>query len=347
MASIGTPRIIQIVGSLGIGGAEQIGMAIAIGVRARGWDSLIVSVTSHRNQERNAHTLRGMGVGVEVLSEPWFRKMQDAANVGRRYHPDIVHVHTELPEVIGMVVKTAVPTAHLVRTVHNQVRWPDHGAMRRLAHWYYQQWAARQYACSPAAVWHNEPIILNGVPWAMDIPDKDSHLVSFVGRMESQKNPAGVIEIVRLARCHDSRIHLCMVGGGSLLPRLQSRYDEDWIEWVGPLYDATGHISRSRVVVFASTYEGLPLVAVEALTRLTAVVAPNITGFQGLDWVSRYSPWDWKEASQQLIGILEGCPAEGLAGARARYQSLYSQSRMVENYLSEYLHLLTRRQVSG
>ncbi len=347
MGRLPKPRVFQVVGSLGIGGAEQIAIAVAIGVSQHGWDSVVVSATGNRDLDRCKMDLQAAGVHIETLSRSWISKMVKAMSLARQYQPTLVHVHTELPELIGMLMKSVTPRTHLVRTIHNQARWPDHATMRALTHIYYRLWSSQQYACSPAAAMHGEPVILNGVPWTTEIPDKNPFLVSFVGRMEAQKNPAGVIEIVRLARMQDNRIKLRMVGGGSLLADLKRKYNDEWIEWLGPRSDAPWHIGQSVVAVFASGYEGLPLVAVEALTRLTSVLAPDISGFQGMDWVTLYQPGNWGEASQKLLKMMVASRAEALTIARSLHQEQYAQGRMVENYLAEYRKILYPGQVAS
>lgn len=347
MGNLSKPKVLQVIGSLGIGGAEKIGIAIAKEVSLRGWDSLVVSATGNRNLDSCDLELRQAGVRVEVLPDTLSKKIAKVATLTRHYQPDLVHVHTELPELLGMAMKVVVPRLQLVRTIHNQMRWPNHQALRQMIHWYYRLFSQYQYACAPAAACYGEPVIMNGVPWTNEVPDKDPYLVSFVGRMERQKNPVGVIEIVRLARAQEPRIHLRMVGGGSLLSTLQRTYSEEWIEWMGPRDDAVWHIGQSVVVAFASVYEGLPLVAIEALTRLTGVLAPDISGFHEMEWVTRYPSRDWKSASEKLLALIAGASDDTLSSARALNRERYSQPGMVQNYLSEYHKILYPGQMSS
>lgn len=330
----------QVVGSLGIGGAEQVAMAIAMGVRRRGWESSVVSATDDRNLSKNIGMLQSCGVQVQIAPAPLMRKLLYARHMVREWRPDLIHVHTELPELLGMAMTLGALTPALVRTIHNHVRWPSHMAMRHLTDVYYGTRARRQYACSPAAVWSNSPVIVNGVPWTTATPTKDSHLVSFVGRMEAQKNPGGVIEMVRRARVQEPGLHLRMVGGGRLLGPLRETHRDNWIEWLGPQDEVGRHLAESQVVAFASQYEGLPLVAIEALTQLTAVVAPAIPGFQGLDWVTHYQPGDYEDGARKLLQVLQSSDTRDLMVRRDRHESHYSREVMVEKYLNQYQGIL-------
>ncbi len=343
MLSSPYPKVVQVVGSLGIGGAEQVAMAIAIGVRQRGWESIVVSATGHRNLAKNIAALQSNGVQVKIAPDNLIRKLYDAHQMTREWRPDLIHVHTELPELLGMAMAMGSSKLVLVRTIHNHVRWPGHSLMRQMTDVYYRTRAYRQYACSAAAVWSNSPVIVNGVPWTNANPDKDRHLVSFVGRLEAQKNPAGVIEIVRRARASIPALHLRMLGGGRLMGTLRQAYRDSWIEWLGPRDDVASHIAESQVVVFASQYEGLPLVAIEALTQLTAVVAPAIPGFQGLDWVTRYRTGDYEDGARKLLDVLRSSDVNDLMVKRDRHESLYSRDAMVDQYLKQYQGMLTMR----
>ena len=338
-----TPVIMQIAGSLGIGGAEEVAMLLAQAVHAAGWQSIYVAATNDRNRDAFRKRLREQGVLVLELAGGLQSKCRVVGRLALMTRPDVIHVHTELPELLGLVGKYAAPGARLVRTVHNSAHWPEHPFVRYSVNRLYRVWGSHQYACSPEVARPGDEVIINGIPWSSALSSKHNGEVVFVGRMERQKHPDKLIQIVREARRSHPHIELTMVGDGRLKPALMRRFPQPWIHWPGAVDDARPFLARAQVTVFASAYEGLPLVALEALTTLTWVLAPDISGFHRLPWAECYPPSDTMTAAKTLIHLMKQDSRNKLYAMRGMYREEFSEEIMTARYIASYQALLANR----
>lgn len=335
--------VVQIVGSLGIGGAERIGMELAKYVAAQGHRSFVVAATDHRTIQEYVDDLARHGVTVEILSGSLWGKARSAFRRSSTLRPRVVHVHTELPEVLGMAWKLGWPPLRLVRTIHNSVVWPRHPVARVGMGMAYALSRAYSVSClAPPPVPVHETV-LNGIRWHMaDVTGKDRH-VAFVGRLEPQKSPEDVLEIGRLVHAKVPDFALHIIGDGGLRERLMQRYSEPWIIWHGALARPASVLQRTRVVLLASQFEGFPLVALEALDNVNYVVAPDdLPTITALPWSITYRRGHFNEAAHRIGDILTGAFDESrLLAWRRDAANAYGLQRMLNHYLHIYYNALT------
>jgi len=134
-------------------------------------------------------------------------------------------------------------------------------------------------------------VLPNAVP-PLDLaefqPDTTSktHDIIFVGRLEFQKNPLLLADILIAMR--PARPRVCIVGGGSLEVHLRQRLEAlgvaDQVVWRGLLdhSEALHEMAHARVMVLPSRWEGLPLCVIEAMQLGLPVVASNVAGIADL-----------------------------------------------------------------
>lgn len=334
--------IMQIAGSLGIGGAERVAMALAQYGPQQGLKSVYVAATNHRNRAAFRQQLREKGVLVFELGGSLRTKWRVMRSIAALTRPDLIHAHTELPELLSLAAKMAVPEAQLVRTLHNSVHWPGHKLLGQAVDFLYQWWDGHQFACSSEVAKVGDEVILNGIPWSWSQPRKKRGAVVFVGRMEPQKNPGAVIQIVDHARKQGYSLELAMIGDGQLKDALMARYQDSWIHWLGAVDDPRPYLAQAQVVLFASHFEGFPLVVLEALTTLTWVLAPDMAGFRHLPWVFCYPRNDLTQAALGLVSLLNQDPGP-LYVWRQVYRDQYADEVMLSRYFHAYGQLLATR----
>ncbi len=339
----GKPRIMQVVGSLGIGGAERVGMELAHGASNLGWESFVISATVGRNIPEYCESLGSREINIFELGERLPRKAWELMRIVKRVKPDIVHVHTELPELLAIFGKVVRPDTILLRTLHNTVSWPKHKVLEYSVGAFYSMFASMTLACAEA-VPGNYPVVANGVSWSEESFRKNPFQVAFVGRMVPDKNPESIIEICRRAKQECPGLVLHMVGGGELLDYLRPRHSVEWIVWHGPLPSADPIMRFSKVLLLASQYEGLPLVTLEALVDLTSVIGPDLASLRRLGWIDCYPPGDYDTAANLVAATLnepEDSRARKMREIRDRMRSTYSIGGMVDKYLAVYDSLLS------
>jgi glycosyltransferase involved in cell wall biosynthesis len=106
--------------------------------------------------------------------------------------------------------------------------------------------------------------------------------IAFLGRLEPQKNPLIIADI--LAALRPARPTMCIVGGGSLEQelryRITSRGLAGQVTWCGPLEHekALAQVARARLLLLPSAWEGMPISLIEAMHLGLPAVASNIPG---------------------------------------------------------------------
>ena len=111
-----------------------------------------------------------------------------------------------------------------------------------------------------------------------------ARLVTFVGRLERQKNPLLLVESVARAAAADPAVHLVVVGAGSLESAAAARARELGIEervhWLGiqPRDRLPELLNGADALLLPSAFEGMPITVLEALACGLPVVATDVGG---------------------------------------------------------------------
>ncbi len=218
----------------------------------------------------------------------------------RDWQPDVIHAHFVLPTgALAWAVHqiTGVPyvlTAHLGDVPGGAPGQTD-GLFRffgPVARWIWKKsagaTAVSAWVCELAAKAYSyrPTIIHNGVPLGATSPRPaenrpETHLV-FVGRLNPQKCPLFLIDV--LTHVPDRRWRLTVVGDGELMAPLRERVKSsgfaDQVHLAGWM-DAPAVaevLHDADIFLLPSTFEGLPVAAVEALNHGLALLVSDITG---------------------------------------------------------------------
>lgn len=306
------PRILQCVSHLALGGAERVAVTLMRELR----DEFDFSV----------HAVRGIGDGefgrallnelhdlkIPVTTGPRVPMRFGGVALGaigltrsvQQFRPEILHLHTEIPEASFAFSQAIVPSLGqipLVRTIHNSVIWKFWPALgrecdRRLAR-------ARVAGVSLEALkaFHAlraasgaEPaidavMIYNGVQMPAPI-SRDSHpadlmRVVFGGRLEWEKGADLLPAIIAQTELPSGqRAHLTIFGSGRQEAALRAFARHPPAGWTvnvqPPQPDFAQKLARFDVALMPSRHEGLALVAIEALLARIQVVATGATGLR-------------------------------------------------------------------
>jgi glycosyltransferase involved in cell wall biosynthesis len=274
-----------------------------------------------------------------------------------RRRPDVVHLHTEIPEfawALASVPSRAVRSVPVVRTVHNTVLWGGWGLMGRFAE--RRLAAARIAAVSNAARsafldWRRSParssgdpiVIYNGVDLG-HLPDTPRDLdrppvLCFAGRFEHQKGIDVLLEAIEPLAASGPPFRLEIYGAGTYGARVAetAARSPNRITVSPPVPDLRDRLGSVDAVVMPSRFEGLPLLAVEALCIGVPILATNALGLDEVlpGWYpGRCPPGDPKAFGALLRDFLAD-PAGGReAAVRARPEARerFSLDAMVTAY---------------
>jgi glycosyltransferase involved in cell wall biosynthesis len=309
--------------------------------------------------------------GMEVRRLRAFRRREDTCSVPemafwvisaipaligeiRRWKPDVLHVHFAVPTgAVAWVASkiTGVPyvlTAHLgdvpggvPEQTGNLFRWIQpltvpiwRGAAATTAVSSFVAGLAQQaygaYGILPR-------VILNGID-PVPVPALEAHhppRLLMVGRMSLQKNP--MLAIHSLALLKELPWICTMIGDGPLLAEVREEAHGmeiservDFKGWASA-DDVSECMSQADVLLIPSLSEGLPMVAVEALSRGMAIVGSRIGGLADVTCESGEQQnarlFDLSEGPQGMADALTPFLQDAQVLRRAREASLGLASR--------------------
>ncbi len=196
-------------------------------------------------------------------------------------------------------------------------------------------------------------------PWSVDECEKgrhelarkqglpeDSRFILFAGRLHPQKDP--VLLVRALAALSDTNVHLLIAGEGELRSEIQEEVAQlgitGQVTMLGPV--AQKELSQlhriSDAFVLTSSYEGLPLVALEALACGTPVITtccgetPNLLSVSSGVVVQERTPVAIASGIRKVLSNLSAYPAEACVHSAHPYGAKAVISSVYEDMLSRW-----------
>lgn len=284
-------RIVQVVPSLDVGGAERMAALLSRELAVLGHDVALVSLFDPAGSWIEAE-LRAAGVPLRFLGKrPGLdpRMIPRLRRVLAELRPDVVHTHLH-------ALKYALGHAG-VHTVHNLAEHEADRVDRLLHHVAFRRGVVpvaigEAVAESLRRVYRITPrfTIPNGIPVAacrapegaraevraeLGIPE-DTPVFLTVGRLNAQKNHAALLAAFETLRGTSPRGARLLVAGEGELRRALGRQASEGVEFLGVRKDVPRLLAAADVFVLASTWEGNPLVVMEAMAAGLPVVATAV-----------------------------------------------------------------------
>jgi glycosyltransferase involved in cell wall biosynthesis len=349
-------RILYVIQELATGGAERMVASLAGGARRAGHNVAVAAAPGPLAAE----------LDVEVFPLPVVRRRPATAAQAawalagplREWRPDLVHCHNP-----GMAVVTSLATFRgrrrpALASVHGVAEedYPAAARALRLA-------GLPSVACGPgvaaALAEHGVDVkatIVNGVAPAPPPADRvalarewtippEAPLVVNVGRLVHQKNQA--LAVRALAEVPDA--FLLVLGEGALRSELEQEAVragvEDRVVLAGVRPDARAVLGAADAVVISSRWEGLPLVALEALAAGKPLVATAVRGVRELlgdgETALVVEPGDAGALATALRRVLDDPGLARRLGERGRQLAAqYTEEQMIQAFLEVYDSLL-------
>ena len=367
-------HVLHVITHLDLGGAESVALSLveALGKRADASLFAVLGAGDGPVAQGMAKRLAAAGVAWHKGTALPFKRggliqagVRLAALIGRT-RPDLVHLHTEVPEACWAVaarLSSWVRATPVLRTVHNARLWPQWHPIGR---WVERSLGDRPaVAVSPAALQglaelrtasglrstpsEGARIILNGVAPATGMrtatPEGAPCRVLFAGRLELQKGADLLPAIWAAARANQAgrSAELTVMGTGSLEPALSAAFAGDHsVRLVPPAAGLTGVLENYDVLLMPSRFEGLPLVAVEAPMAGLPVIgfaAPGLRDIFPVGYTGLAVPEDVPAIARLLTDAIRS-PGRFLNAATKRLISdRFSLDRMVADYAALYADL--------
>jgi len=298
-------RVLHILPTFGVGGAEQMAAHLMTGISASGHvaaASLYPSLNSSIE-----HRLTGAGIPLWHLGKKdGFDPRMFAAldRVIRRTRPHVVHTHMSvLRYALPGLLHRGVPV--IVHTLHSLAQH-ETDAFGRLVNWFAFRGRVLPVAVSQGVAdsmkrvygMDCHAVVPNGIPveryrgspedrirWRVREGFKqDAVLFTCVGRLELPKNPLMLVRA--FAALDESRAHLIMLGEGSLREELVAFVRErelgERVHLLGKRMDIPECLAASDVFVLSSNWEGNPLAVMEAMAGGLPVIGTSVGGIPEL-----------------------------------------------------------------
>lgn len=374
------PRVLHCITHLALGGAERVALDLAQGLRPR-FAAAVFAVQRTRpnaiGEAMRAELARDQtplypGTRVPLRWGGLIPAALSAARAVRRWKPDIIHLHTEIPEaaLAAMFALRAASTgAALIRTIHNSEyweHWPRLGGWcdRRLSHSYvagvsrgaiaaFERLRLRSQGGLPPAP---PTLIFNAIAVPSTVPARpagnDRHLrLVFAGRFEPQKGADLLPEIAARVRLPAGiTCELSLYGIGSLEDRLRAFAAAPPAGWTvkvcAPIAGLSRHLPEFDLVLMPSRFEGLSLVALEAMQLGVPLIATDAPGL--CEQLPPDHPWrapagDAVEFARALHGAITSRSTWATVATRARafVRTTFSTTAMFAGY--ERLYAEARR----
>ncbi|WP_415787794.1 glycosyltransferase [Deinococcus saxicola] len=308
------PRILQVITHLDMGGAENVAISLAEALRPEFNFSFFAvgGVADNPVGQEMARRLERLRVPVHSGTVLGFKRgglAQAGVRLNRliwKTRPEIVHLHTEIPETTFAVASLlGLPAGtRIVRTVHNSEIWPAWRRVGRLVEprlrratvvgvseacldglWEFQ--VAQHLPLTPG---DQTRVVYNGVSTppgaASGRPSRPADRpirVLFAGRLEPQKGVDLLPDLLTAASALTTRpVEVTILGHGSLEEMLKQWTRTQTLPWTitlaEPVANLAAHLGDHDLMLVPSRFEGLCLVAVEALMAGMPVVATRARG---------------------------------------------------------------------
>lgn len=361
----------HIITHLDLGGAEGVAMQLVEGL-AGDVDSAVFAVLRDKTLSTigadMAATAQRLGVPVFFGTGRGFKSggvvlaALALAKAVRQFRPDVLHVHTEIPELtlaVACALSPRIARTPLLRTVHNSVLWISWGGIgrwvtRRLAH-------GTAVACSHAAADSDAAIaagverpraavIYNSVtppPVVTPRPSPSPFRLLFAGRLVEQKGADLLPAILQQAQALASRadVVVTVAGEGTLHAELAAAFVQGsgrWqVEMVPPIAQLSRHLGDYDAVLQPSRFEGFGLFQLEVLMAglpLITCHAPGLAEVLPDAYPLATQPGDVAALARVLAGLVDDPDSHRRAATtyRAALVERFAPAPMLAAYLQTY-----------
>ena len=271
-----------------------------------------------------------------------------------KWHPDVVHTHTESPDMALVFAMKLFPfiarRCKVVRTIHNNVLWTGQSFIGNICERFFI--SHKSNIAISQSVRHSylnrfgtdTPIIYNGVgkTEAKTYPHivEGKTNVIFAGRFERQKGISTLVEVLQGMK-DDERYHFHIFGDGSLSELIYSRLaGQKNVSINPPLFGLSSYLSSFDYMFMPSEFEGLSIVAIEASMAGLPNIINNCPGLGETlpeDWPLKVEDNNVEHYIHIFNVLLPSMSRESLGSKAMSYATYnFSLATMQRNYEKSY-----------
>jgi glycosyltransferase involved in cell wall biosynthesis len=287
-------RIVYVLTSLGMGGAERQVVALAARMAERG-HSVAIMVLRPRLGEEWLTAIDVVHLDMRRNAISVFAGMARAHRFLKQFHPDLIHSHSFHANLIARLLKVSAP-AQVLCTVHNVY---EGGLHRMIAYRLTDFLSVRTIAVSTAAAERFVRlkaipkqkclVVTNGIDTEEFAPSPDRRTQTrtalgvtkqFIwltaGRIAPAKDIPSLLRAFAQVRTAYPTAQLWIAGAGDPIAAQEN------VHWLGLRRDLPALFDAADGFVLASAWEGMPLVVGEAMAMQKPVVATDVGGVREL-----------------------------------------------------------------
>ena len=302
-------RIVYLFTSLGMGGAERQGLAIADRMAARGHAVSLLILRPRLAQEWPT-TLDVLHLGLRKTPASFLPGIRLAIRFLHSFKPDLLHSHSFHANIFARLLKLFVPSAAVISTVHNVY---EGGWLRMFSYRMTDRLSRCTVAVSKAAadrfirlkaIPQNKCVVItNAIDTSEFVPDPTRRIATratmstgadFIwlaaGRIVPAKDFPNLLRAFEIVRAEQPDAQLWIAGEAvnEELSPVKSfvvgghKGFMDRVRWLGLRHDLPALLGAADGFVLASAWEGMPLVVGEAMAMEKYVVATDVGGVREL-----------------------------------------------------------------
>lgn len=363
VADGGHPRVLHVITGMGLGGAEKVVFQLASYAGGQGG-----IVWLKGPLERRKEALEQAGVALMPLNLRGLRDLPRAIFLLRQriaqFQPEVVHGHLIHAQLLTRWAVRTMRGVPLVTTEHNV-----YASSRYLPRWLVKlnaltcqqdhaivavSEAVRRSLKAEGFRAKEIRVIYNGIESpkvAPPFPIETPPVITLVGRLNQQKGVDIFLEAMRLLP--ECRGWLVGIGGESERKRVADHLQRDDLQsrvrWDQTGMEGVRAMTEASVVVVPSRWEGLGIVALEAMALGRPVVASRVDGLsevvqEGVTGllVAPGSPEALAQAVRKVLTDPAQAAEMGRAG-RQRVEEQFTLSKMRAAYQQLYVEILQKQ----
>ena len=362
-------RIVYVLTSLGMGGAERVVRALAVRMAQRG-HTVALLVLRPRVAEQWSTALPVVHLEMSRSPDSLLMGLVRGRRFLREFRPDLLHSHSFHANLVARLLRVLVPP-QVISTVHNvyeggwarmlAYRLTD-GLTRRTA--FVSQAAAGRFVRLKAVPQQKCVVLTNGIDAAEFAPSAERREgmraemganAGFIwltaGRIAPAKDYPNLLRAFALVRASrtDARLWIAGEVSGREFSKVRGLAAElgldESVRWLGLRRDLPALLDAADGFVLASAWEGMPLALGEAMAMEKPVVATDVGGVRELveDAGVLVPPKDPGVLAHTMLEQMHRSPEDRRAlgqAARARIQGSFSMDARADEWEALYRTIL-------